>query len=316
MKAFFTNELTRLFLFVILCLIIAAVATPSVYSWGKGFAASHAGGEHADWLESLRKSMARGDFARYFNRVFMASALILLYPFIRSLKGGNVEVKSPLLTRMNPRWQGWKDLIVGFVYAIGYMGMFLLILLKLGWLRVDPAAQIGSAIVSALTTAFIVAIIEEWIFRGVLYDLLRRSLSPKKTIIGLSAFFAAVHFLKPFHEISDPHSATAGFELLGQIGIKFLHPELLFGVFITLFVVGVVLAYARHKSSFLWLSIGLHAGWVFYMKFFNAVTIRTGEAHPLLYGKDMREGILPLAFVVLTGLAIFFYLRPKKAFLP
>ena len=315
MSAFFKNELTRLFLFTILCLLIAAVAAPHAYHFAKGWAAANVDSDMPGWLESIRDSVERSSFSRVFKRCYMAAAVILLYPFIRSLKSDSEaqEIKAPLRTRINPGRQGWKDLSVGFIYAVGYMGFLLMILLNMGWVQAKAGASIGSAVVSALTPMIMASLVEEWLFRGVLFALLLRSLSPWRAIIGLSVFFAAVHFLKPHSPISDPIHANSGFELLGQIGVKFLHLEQFLGIFLTLFAVGVVLAYARYKTGALWLSIGLHAGWVFCMKTYNELTVRTDKVVDIMYGQDIREGLLPLTFVILTGLAIAFYLRSKKA---
>ncbi len=314
-KAFFRNELTRLFLFTILCLLIGAVTAPHVYHWAKGWAAENVNADLPGWLESARGSIERSSFDRVFKRCYMAAAIILLYPFIRSLKSESdpEQIKAPLMTRVNPGFQGWKDIFVGFVYAVGYMGFLLLILLNIGWVEAKAGASLGSALVSALTPMIMASLIEEWLFRGVLFALLLRSLSPWKTIIGLSVFFAAVHFLKPHSAISEPIHANSGFELLGQIGVKFLHIDQFLGIFLTLLAVGVVLAYARHKTGTLWLSIGLHSGWIFCMKTYSDLTVRTDKVVDMMYGQDIREGVLPLAFVVLTGFAIAFYLKPKKA---
>jgi membrane protease YdiL (CAAX protease family) len=314
-KVFLKNELTRLFLFVVLCLIIAAILTPYFYTWGKDFSSGDTGD---GVIGSVKKSMARGDLARYYSRVLTGVAIILLYPFIRTLRSENAEVKPPLSVRINPRWQGWKDMLMGFFYAMGYMGIFFLVVQQLGWVTVDTSASPGKALLKAITPAVGASLIEEWLFRGVLFALLMRSLSARATIIGLSFFFAVVHFLKPYHgspEIVDGGAVGAGFQLLAQIGERFIHPEDFIGVFLTLFVVGVVLAYARHKTGYLWMSIGLHAGWVFTLKVYLALTDNTGIAHPVLYGSDIREGLVPLFFVCLTGVAVWLYLRSKKTLL-
>ncbi len=315
MKLFFKNELTRLFLFVVMCLVIAAALTPSVYVWGKEFSA---GGSGDGVMGSIKGSMARADLARYYNRVLMGVAVILLYPFIRTLRDNRNEIKLPFRQRINPRWQGWKDMFVGFLYAMGYMGLFFLVVHQLGWVVIDSDASPGRALVKAISPAVGASLVEEWLFRGVLFALLLRSLSERGTVIGLSFFFALVHFLKPYRgsaEIEDGGAADAGFRLLGQIGEKFIHPEEFIGVFLTLFVVGVVLAYARLKTGYLWMSIGLHAGWVFTLKVYLALTNNTGAANPVLYGSDIREGLVPLFFVSLTGAAVWLYLKPKKSLL-
>jgi len=314
-KVFLKNELTRLFLFVVLCLIIAAMMTPLFYTWGKEFSSGDTGD---GVMGSIKGSMARGDLARYYNRVLMAVAIILLYPFIRTLRNDRQEIKPPLSIRINPRWQGWKDMLMGFFYAMGYMGIFFMVVYQLGWVTVDTSASPGKALMKAIAPAVGASLIEEWLFRGVLFALLIRSLSARATMIGLSFFFALVHFLKPYKgspEIVDGGAADAGFRLLAQIGEKFIHPEEFIGVFLTLFIVGVVLAYARYKTGYLWMSIGLHAGWVFTLKVYLALTNNTGNAHPVLYGSDIREGLVPLFFVCLTGAAVWLYLRSKKSLL-
>lgn len=209
-------------------------------------------------------------------------------------------------------------MLIGFFYAMGYMCIFFMVVFQLGWITIDADASPSKALVKAIPPAIGASLIEEWLFRGVLFALLMRSLSARATIIGLSFFFALVHFLKPYKgsaEIEDGGAADAGFRLLGQIGEKFIHPEEFIGVFLTLFVVGVVLAYARYKTGYLWMSLGLHAGWVFTLKVYLALTNNTGNAPAVLYGSDIREGLVPLFFVCLTGGAVWLYLRPKKAML-
>jgi uncharacterized protein len=312
-KVFLKNELTRLFLFVLLCLLLAALLTPYFYTWGKDFSAGNNG---EGVMGSIKSSMARADVARFYNRVLMGVAIILLYPFIRTLRSDSNVESSPLWERMNPGPEGWKHLLMGFQYATGYMGIFFLIVWQLGWLEIDLTASPGKALLQAITPAVGASLLEEWLFRGVLFALLMRSLSARATIIGLSFFFAVVHFLKPYHgspEIVDGGAPWAGFQLLAHIGERFIHMEDFIGVFMTLFVVGVVLAMARYKSGKLWMSIGLHAGWVFAMKVFLDLTNNTGTAHPVLYGRDLREGMVPLLFVFMTGGAVWLYLNKNKS---
>ncbi len=312
-KVFLKSELARLFLFVLVCLLIAAVLTPAVFTWGKEFSA----GETGDgMMGSIKSSMARADLARYYNRVLMGVAIILLYPFIRSLRSDAKVDKPPISERINPGLRGWKDMLIGFLYAAGYMGIFFMLVKQLGWVEVDTNASPGKAIMKAITPAVGASLIEEWLFRGVLFALLMRSLSARATIIGLSLFFALVHFLKPYHgspEIVDGGAAGAGFQLLAQIGERFIHPEDFIGVFMTLFAVGVVLAIARYMTGHVWMSIGLHAGWVFTLKVYNALTNNMGTANPVLYGSDIREGLVPLIFVSITGLAVWFKLKTRSS---
>lgn len=314
MKAFFRNELTRLFLFVVICLVIAAIFTPYVYTWGKNLAAEGARGELSGTMEWLAEKCDRAKFSRYFNRVLMAAAIILLYPFIRLMRSDRQEIRTPLLKRLNPQKQGWKDMGIGFMLAAGYMALFVIIAFSIGWIVMKGDAKISSIVLKATTPAIITSLLEEWLFRGVLFALLLRTLSVKQAIIGLSLFFAAVHFLKPpvGIEVSNGHNAMAGFELLGLIGQKYMNPGEFFGFFLTLFFVGVVLAYARHYSSALWLPIGLHSGWIFCLKFTDGLFYNTGVAHPALLGMQITVGLVPIVFVILTGFSVYYYLKPKS----
>ena len=249
----------------------------------------------------------------------MGCAIVLLYPLIRSLKSkGSIEVKAPLKQRLNPGAQGWKDLLAGLLFSAGFLSLLVTALYLLGWTKFDEDFNFAKSFQKAIIPAIIVALLEEWLFRGVLYDVLMRKLKAHQTIIGLSIFFAAVHFLSPpkGSELADPHSALAGFEMLGLIGQKFLSASSFFGVFLTLFTVGATLAYTRYKTGKIWLAIGLHAGWVFSLKFTNRLTDPTGEAPAIFYNNSIMDGILPLLTLILTAVALAYYLRPRILCIP
>lgn len=312
-SAFLKNELTRLFLFVIFCLLVAAVISPWLYETGREFASNADKSKYPGFLSKALGSMERADFARYFKRAMQLTALVFLYPFIRSMRSEHESIHPPLRVRANPKHQGYLDLLMGFVFAAGTMILFIFCTLQLGWSTLKDDTNIASALSSALTTGVIVAVIEEWLFRGVLFGILLRSLRPVPAMIGLSLFFAALHFIdKPSSfaiPITDPIPANAGVLHLAQIFEKFLHPSEFFGIFLTLFAVGMVLVYAKYRTSYLWLPIGLHAGWVFCMKCYTSLLTSTGKAPLLLFGKDVREGLLPLTFVLLSLVAVRLYLR-------
>lgn len=319
MKRLLRHELSKLILFVVLSFIAAAIIAPHIYVAGKSLAAQHAPyTEEPNFWKTpivwLAEKCDSADFSRYFNRALMACALLLLYPLIRSLRDGTTSVKAPFLQRINPRQQGWKDILVGLGLSMSFLILLGFVLNGLGWIVPEEKWDLGKAIKKAIAPAIIVSILEEWLFRGVLFNILMRKLTATKTIISLSLIFAALHFLTPPKgtDVSDPASAMAGFEMLGLIGLKFLNPASFFGVFLTLFAVGAILAYARHKTGSLWLAIGLHAGWVFSLKAFNKLTDSTGKAPEILFNENITDGLFPLITLLLTGVAVHFYLRQKQ----
>ena len=105
----------------------------------------------------------------------------------------------------------------------------------------------------------------------------------------------------------------SGFWIVGKIFAEFGNPLFILSQFVTLFAVGWILGVARLRTNSLWLSIGLHCGWVFGLKLFSKLTtippkLHKGEYLPWV-GRDLKEGLVPLLFVVLTGLIVFFWLR-------
>jgi membrane protease YdiL (CAAX protease family) len=167
----------------------------------------------------------------------------------------------------------------------------------------------GKALKQSVPPAIVVGLIEEFLFRGVLLGIFLRAMRPGPAIALLSFLFAFVHFLSPPEGvvIPDPESAGAGFVMLGKIFAQFADPVPLVSKFLVLAAVGVVLAYARYRTAALWLPVGLHAGWIFGEKIFNAVT------HPVAHlpasvrwfvGMTLKEGLLPLSVVAVTGVLV------------
>jgi membrane protease YdiL (CAAX protease family) len=116
--------------------------------------------------------------------------------------------------------------------------------------------------------------------------------------------------------VADPGSVTAGLWLLGQIVARFADPLPLLADFSTLAAVGWVLAYARWRTASLWLSIGLHAGWVFGILLFKGVTwpvFTLGRSYHFWIGFTLREGLAPLAVVLATGVAVHVLTRRDAA---
>jgi hypothetical protein len=78
--------------------------------------------------------------------------------------------------------------------------------------------------------------------------------------------------------------------------------------FVTLFLIGCVLADARVLTHSLWLSIGLHAGWVLASGTFSLLARQQALALPWL-GKNLLVGIIPLGVATLTWIAMRLWLK-------
>jgi membrane protease YdiL (CAAX protease family) len=79
--------------------------------------------------------------------------------------------------------------------------------------------------------------------------------------------FSAIHFIRPENDAvlmhADPLAGAR--HLVGSFHL-FLDPIAIIPGLFGLFLIGAVLCYAYEKTGNLWLSIGLHAGWIFGLK--------------------------------------------------
>ena len=106
----------------------------------------------------------------------------------------------------------------------------------------------------------------------------------------------------------DPESSISGFRLLQAIAMRFQDFELVLFEFVSLTVVGLILAYARYATSSLWLPIGLHSGWIFAYTFYGRIARRTPDLEDnlqYLIGSDLKEGVAPLATLAITAFLVF-----------
>jgi len=343
------SDVFKIFLYVAASIALGAAISPWLYNLGMGLAEVTEGKETNElisWLGTHARN-AKDNFPRYFDRSLLLAAVVLLFPLLSWLKVGRESWRhrdTPWSLRLpdavvamncgqplqrNP--DGLRQGAIGFVLAAG-------LLLAAGWLMLqagmfmwrDAAAstsgvhnsavvdiQWGNALKKAFSSAFVVATIEEVLFRGVLLGIFLRAMKPAPAIAALSFLFAFVHFLEPpvGSRVPDPEAMNAGFILLGQIFGRFADPMSLLGRFLVLASVGVVLAIARWRTGSLWLPIGLHAGWVFAYVIFKAATwpvANLPEIARWLVGVSLLEGLLPLTMMVITGLLVAFLTRSRN----
>ncbi|MDB4544673.1 CPBP family intramembrane metalloprotease [Akkermansiaceae bacterium] len=302
--------------------MLAAVISPLLYKAGKNFAEVFAHKDTTDSLVWLGKKAAKAEFDTYFKRSLMLAALLGLWPLIHSLKSHRRQEQDSIWASLFQRpsaslLSGPRQCGTGFFVSAGAFLIMALLIQILGWRIWDPTvstSEIPSIAFKSIQSAIAVSLVEEVLFRGFLMAIFLRAFRPSVAIIAVTLLFTSVHFLQPPSDtvISNPWALTAGFEMLSLVGQRFLEPQLIAFGFSTLFLTGLILAIARHKSGSLWLSLGLHAGLIFSLKFYHKLT----ECHPehpkgagIYLGESTLEGILPLAILLTIGIIVVISLR-------
>lgn len=271
---------------------IAALAAPWIYGLVQRAA------QEWPWLDVL----ADHPFRRYVSRCLMVLALAGLWPLLRSLRiRGWADIG---LDRSVPVS---RELAAGFAMGVGLFIGLLLIAVTLGMREFSPVPTVGRLVVilsGGLLSAALVAVLEEVLFRGALFGMVRRVHGWWLAMGFSTVIYAVSHFLARLHW-EGPVGWAAGFGVLGRslralVEVRGFLPE-----FVVLVAAGWVLALARERSGWLWLPIGLHAGWVLGKKLADGFTEMTQP------NGAMEEGLLSVAMLVLT--AAWVRLRHRSA---
>lgn len=276
----------------------AALLSPWVY-WLAQSGAGHSG---------VLARLSAQPFHRYVNRCLLALAIIGLSPFLKSL-GAN---SWPAVGLVAPAGNGYR-LAGGF--ALGFLSLASVALLAIiggaRSIKVDlSAVAFTSKLVSAGVSALVVGFLEELLFRGALFGALRKA-HPWVMALGVSsAIYALVHFFQ--RPPSPAHVTwTSGFATLLLMSEGFGEFQMLVPGFFALFLAGMILGLAYQRTGNLYLSIGLHAGWIFWLKFYGSVTLPNPQTRQWFWGSSkLIDGWL--ALVVLVPVLVLIGLFPVK----
>lgn len=269
------------------------------------------------WLvQALAESLPRlasEPFHRYVNRSLLVLALVGLWPLLKAL-GARKPVDLGLV---DPRGR-WPRLATGFAVGFGSLAV-VAGAACLGGARSLPeqfaVAKLASKLAGALATAAFVSVMEEILFRGGIFGGLKRILNWRLALVASSAVYALVHFLARTQFTGEVHWFS-GLQLLPQMFGGFTELHALIPGFFNLTLAGGLLALAFQRTGDLYLSIGLHAGWIFWLKSYGAFTQPAAGANVWLWGSTkMIDGWLA-GFVLaatLGVLAVVFNRRTRSA---
>lgn len=243
------------------------------------------------------QSLASAPFHRYVSRCFLVVALAGLWPFLRALGACDARAVGvaepaanlPMVAR-------------GFAVGFASLGIGAAIALAAGARRLHldfTAAQWAEQVARATAAAALVGLFEELFFRGAIFGALRRAHSFAVAALLSSGLYALLHFFQRV-EWTGPVEWASGLALLPRMMRGFAAVEELVPAFVVLFTAGVILALAVERTGNLWLAIGLHAGWIWWLKAYGLVTVPVAGVAPAFWGTGrMVDGWLALPVLVL-----------------
>ena len=263
----------------------------------------------APWLYWLAQSaipkLAQQPFHRFVHRSLLVLALAGLYPLLRSL--GARTLADVGLVKPTGQWRKlFSGLGLGF-FSLALVAAVALIAGARSWPEHLTLAKVVGRIFSAGLSAGVVAVVEEILFRGGIFGGLRRVCGWRLALVVSSAIYAVVHF---FARTSDPQTVTwlSGLDQLGLMLGGFTDWQGVIPGFFNLTLAGAMLAFAFQRTTNLYFSIGLHAGWIFWLKLYAALTTEVSGVNIWLWGSSklidswLALGVLALTFLIMPWL--------------
>lgn len=295
--------LYRLLIFMILSLLVTCIIAPWM-AFG------------VDWVEVQWPSLfpERVPFEKVFNRTFMIAAIVLFLAF------RHILIPPELKNLLAPGHRtALRHFVLGFALALASMVLLVMVMVatdvfrpyfRLPWEKALP--RLASAAAAGVFAGFT----EEIFFRGILFYGLRAHGNNGSAYIFTNLFYSLIHFVKPgedyYIELFD---LFAGFRHLTTTFEAFQEPLPIFPGIVGLFVIGTVLSFALDRTGNLYLSIGLHAGWIFSLKTLRVFGNFRRRHLGFAFGASdpqIVSGVATWFGVLLVGFAIS-RLIPKRA---
>ncbi len=307
------KDFGKIIFYLVATVILGALLAPPLY-WGAQWLNTI---DTSNWpaslpfLEDFRRFqpwLAELPFRKFFHRGLLVAAIVLLWPTARWLSLPGIAA---LGLRPNPR--RWSDLTFGFAASFLLMVGLAILLLQLDIYKMrDPIrwAELGKVSVSAV----VVSLLEEGLFRGAILGMLVRSMAWRPALFWVSALYSILHFLKPQQHLPPDHVVNwlSGFAMIPGAFGQFQEPWLVLGGFVTLFLVGWIVGWARLKTGSLWMAIGLHAGWIFGTMGYSKVARRRIKDTLPWFGENLSIGIGSVIMVLLTGALVWWWINYRR----
>lgn len=256
----------------------------------------------------------RYPFSRIFDRLFMILGIGCFFLWRPLLK-----IRSLSDLGLSRTGYDYPDLIRGFALAVGSLILLAGVMALAGvftpYFRLAFATGLERS-VKAILAAITVGFLEEIFFRGILLRGMLEDVRPASALLATNLFYSAIHFVKPSEKLAlsglDP---LAGLRHLVRSFEPFLNPAELLPGLVGLFLIGLVLSLAYMRTGSLFLSIGLHAGWVFALKTLRVYGDYRREDPGWLFGASdpkLVSGAASWLMLIMVAVAVHLMTRGRK----
>jgi membrane protease YdiL (CAAX protease family) len=255
--------------------------------------------------------LAGNPFYRFVLRSILGLAVLALWPLLRNCRMLNRRELGLANAAQAPG-----QLAAGFGIGFGSLACAAVLAICCRGRNASLAhsgPEFAHFLAGTTAAAVVVAILEELIFRAGLFGVLRKCSPWPLALAVSSAVYASVHFLQKAPAPSHMGWLT-GLQILPQMFRTPADGLAPVPAFFTLLVAGAILALTYQKTGSLFMSIGLHAGWIFWLKSYRFLTQETPGAARSIWGSDkLLDGWLPLLIlaVVLAAMLRNFHSRPS-----
>ncbi len=230
----------------------------------------------APWLYWVAQSLAHqlpkianSPFHRFVHRSLLGLALIGIWPLLKSL--GATSLGEAGLVRPSGHWS---KLGIGFLFG------FVSLAVVAGFALLGAARHFNQGLAPGMLfekalgislTAGVVAVLEELLFRGAVFGGLRKVFNWVFALVVSSMIYAIMHFMEPA-KATGTITWLSGLELLPRMLGGFTNVSAVFPGVFNLTLAGMLLGLAYQRTGNLYFSIGLHAGWIFWLKSYGVLT--------------------------------------------
>lgn len=266
------RPLRALLIYILAVFIGGALLAPPLY-WLLQSLAQHFPGAFA--------KLAASPFHRYVNRCILGIALLGLWPLVK-----NLGFTSPAEVGLVKPYGQMKKLGAGFL--LGFLSLAIVAALAFACHARQLNArfsgqQIAEKLLSAAAGAIIIAVLEELLFRGALFGALRKVFHWIFALLLSSMFYAIMHY---FESAKDTDTVTwlSGLHLLPLMLRNLGNLQAVVPGFFNLTLAGILLGWAYQRTGNLYFSVGLHMGWIFWVKAYAVLSALTPTANAWWWG--------------------------------